>query len=121
MGMTHAEFLTSHRIFGCLKCQTHLTTAEDLISRQFNGQHGKAFLFSRVVNVNFGEAEDRHMTTGMHTVRDIRCDKCRTVLGWKYVSGMCRVVGRRGAAGENGGEAILTVACKSSPAIWPRR
>ncbi|PWN22870.1 yippee-like protein [Microstroma glucosiphilum] len=84
MGMTHAEFLTSHRIFGCLKCQTHLTTAEDLISRQFNGQHGKAFLFSRVVNVNFGEAEDRHMTTGMHTVRDIRCDKCRTVLGWKY-------------------------------------
>lgn len=29
------------------------------------------------------------MTTGMHTVRDIRCDKCRTVLGWKYVSGVC--------------------------------
>lgn len=84
MGMTHAEFLSSNRIFGCMKCHAHLTTIDSLISRQFNGQHGKAFLFDKVVNVNFGEPEDRHMTTGMHTVRDIRCDKCHTILGWKY-------------------------------------
>ncbi|CAO1619714.1 unnamed protein product [Parajaminaea phylloscopi] len=84
MGMTHAEFLASSRVFGCKKCSTHLTTIEALISRQFNGQHGKAYLFDRVVNVNFGEPEDRHMITGLHTVRDIRCDKCHTVLGWRY-------------------------------------
>jgi hypothetical protein len=24
------------------------------------------------------------MTTGMHTVRDIRCAKCGETLGWKY-------------------------------------
>ena len=25
------------------------------------------------------------MTTGLHTVRDISCIKCNTVLGWTYV------------------------------------
>lgn len=24
------------------------------------------------------------MTTGNHTVRDIYCCKCKTILGWKY-------------------------------------
>lgn len=26
------------------------------------------------------------MTTGLHTVRDIHCGKCKQTLGWKYVS-----------------------------------
>ena len=37
------------------------------------------------VNVIEGEAIDRQMTTGNHTVRDIYCCKCGTTLGWKYV------------------------------------
>ena len=37
------------------------------------------------VNIIEGDANDRQMTTGMHTVRDIYCCKCGTVLGWKYV------------------------------------
>ncbi|PPQ63531.1 hypothetical protein CVT24_004759, partial [Panaeolus cyanescens] len=36
------------------------------------------------VNVIEGEPEDRPMTTGTHTVRDIYCCKCSTTLGWKY-------------------------------------
>ncbi|KAG5639301.1 hypothetical protein H0H81_004503 [Sphagnurus paluster] len=39
-------------------------------------------LFS--VNVIEGEPNDRPMTTGNHTVRDIYCCKCGTTLGWKY-------------------------------------
>jgi hypothetical protein len=38
------------------------------------------------VNVVEGEPNDRQMTTGNHTVRDIYCCKCGTILGWKYVS-----------------------------------
>lgn len=38
------------------------------------------------MNIGLGDAEDRHMTTGLHTVRDIRCAKCKSTLGWKYVS-----------------------------------
>ncbi|PWN29661.1 yippee-like protein [Jaminaea rosea] len=85
MGMRHPTFLLSHkRVYGCGTCHSHLSTEECIVSRQFNGQHGKAYLFDQVVNVYFGDAEDRHMTTGMHTVRDIRCRKCAAVLGWKY-------------------------------------
>ena len=38
------------------------------------------------VNVVEGEPDDRPMTTGKHTVRDIYCCKCGTTLGWKYVN-----------------------------------
>lgn len=52
--------------------------------QQFNGQHGRAYLFERAVNTILGPAEDRPMTTGMHTVRDVMCAKCEATLGWKY-------------------------------------
>ena len=38
------------------------------------------------VNIYTGEADDRDMRTGKHTVRDVFCRVCHTVLGWKYVS-----------------------------------
>lgn len=55
-----------------------------MVSRQFNGQHGRAYLFNTVVNIECGEPSDRTMTTGLHTVRDIQCVKCGIILGWKY-------------------------------------
>jgi hypothetical protein len=35
-------------------------------------------------NVSLGDTEDRSMTTGLHTVKDIHCAKCGETLGWKY-------------------------------------
>ncbi|KAF8740657.1 hypothetical protein AX14_007793 [Amanita brunnescens Koide BX004] len=63
-----------------------------MISRAFNGQHGRAYLFDIVVNIIEGEPNDRPMTTGNHTVRDIYCCKCETTLGWKYVRTLVREV-----------------------------
>uniref|UniRef100_R7W3G2 Uncharacterized protein n=1 Tax=Aegilops tauschii TaxID=37682 RepID=R7W3G2_AEGTA len=55
----------------------------------FRCKHGKAYLFDKVVNVVAGESEDdRMMTTGLHTVRDIFCVACGAILGWKYVCNM---------------------------------
>lgn len=65
-------------------CKTHLADFDDIISRNFRGQHGKAFLFSSVVNVRQGEAMERNMTTGRHIVRDIICKQCNETVGWKY-------------------------------------
>ncbi|KAH9812356.1 Yippee/Mis18 [Melampsora americana] len=84
MGLQHREYLSGSRVFGCSKCRTHLATTDNMISRQFNGQHGRAYLFETAVNIKLGEAEDRPMTTGLHTVRDIYCGKCGTTIGWKY-------------------------------------
>lgn len=52
--------------------------------QNFRGQHGKAFLFNSVVNIDAGEASERSMTTGRHVVRDITCRQCKETVGWKY-------------------------------------
>ena len=37
------------------------------------------------VNITLGPKEERLLMTGLHTVADIYCTCCNTVLGWKYV------------------------------------
>ncbi|PWN98430.1 yippee-like protein [Tilletiopsis washingtonensis] len=84
MGLKHPQFLAATQVWGCHKCRTHLAVGESLVSTKFNGQTGRAYLFDQVVNITCGDPEDRHMTTGMHTVRDICCERCGCTLGWKY-------------------------------------
>ncbi|MQL73561.1 hypothetical protein Taro_005921 [Colocasia esculenta] len=63
----------------------------------FNCKHGKAYLFNKIrtqwltcfdffgsVNVSVGQKEERLMMTGVHTVADIFCVGCGSILGWKY-------------------------------------
>ncbi|KAK4479150.1 hypothetical protein RD792_014661 [Penstemon davidsonii] len=82
--------------YTCKHCATHLALARDVISKSFTSRHGKAYLFDKVlyrpniillydsVNVTVGEKEDRMMITGVHTVVDIFCVGCGSILGWKY-------------------------------------
>ncbi|KAH9937460.1 Yippee/Mis18 [Fomitopsis serialis] len=85
MGMSYRRYLNGARIYGCSTCKTHLATIHSMISRvSFPWPHGRAYLFDGVVNVIEGEPNDRVMTTGNHTVRDIYCCKCGQTLGWKY-------------------------------------
>lgn len=42
-------------------------------------------LFFYSVNVTVGVNEDRQMLTGMHTVADIFCVGCGSIVGWRYV------------------------------------
>ncbi|KAE9606174.1 hypothetical protein Lalb_Chr10g0105121 [Lupinus albus] len=74
------------KIYSCKHCRTHLALSEDIVSKSFHSRHGKAYLFSKVVNVSMGEKEDRQMMTGMHTVVDIFCVGCGSIVGWKYES-----------------------------------
>eukprot|EP00842_Homolaphlyctis_polyrhiza_P005423 jgi/Hompol1/5882/HPOL_000181-RA len=89
MGLIFKQFLDSNdagapRVFACLCCKTHLATNDQIISKEFRGQHGQAILFDTVVNIFEGSPENRRMTTGLHIVRDIFCTYCQTVVGWKY-------------------------------------
>jgi len=85
MGMTFRRYLDGgSRIYGCSQCKTHLASLNNMMSKAFTGQHGRAYLFDTVVNIVEGEECNRTMTTGQHTVRDISCIKCDAVLGWKY-------------------------------------
>lgn len=52
--------------------------------QSFHCKHGKAYLFNKVSNVTIGETEDRMMMTGKHTVADIFCVSCGSIVGWRY-------------------------------------
>ncbi|KAI9759945.1 MAG: Intracellular distribution of mitochondria [Chaenotheca gracillima] len=84
MGLSYNVYLNSSRIYGCKSCKTHMANHDDIISRNFRGQHGKAYLFNAVVNITQAEAVERVMTTGKHVVRDIICRQCKETVGWKY-------------------------------------
>ncbi|GAA0141533.1 hypothetical protein Leryth_011643 [Lithospermum erythrorhizon] len=73
-------------VYSCKFCQAHLALTRDIISKSFHCKHGKAYLMDKVVNVTLGEKEERLMMTGMHTVVDIFCVGCGSIIGWKYES-----------------------------------
>ncbi|KAK2430967.1 hypothetical protein P8452_44282 [Trifolium repens] len=74
------------KIYSCKHCRTPLAVFEDIVSKDFQSRHGKAYLFRKVANVSIGESEDRQMITGMHTVADIFCVGCGSHVGWTYVT-----------------------------------
>nr|ACU23549.1 unknown [Glycine max] len=78
--VTHLE----GQIYSCKHCRTHLALYEDIVSKSFHSRHGRAYLFSKVVNVTVGVNEDRQMLTRMHTVADIFCVGCGSIVGWRY-------------------------------------
>ena len=84
MGKLVKTYLDGGRIYTCCKCDVHLALYENIMSKQFQGRHGKAYLFRDCVNVSTGPMEDRILITGVHTVADIYCNSCKTVVGWKY-------------------------------------
>ncbi|CAB4284727.1 unnamed protein product [Prunus armeniaca] len=71
-------------IYSCKHCKTHLALVDDILSKSFHSRHGKAYLFHNVVNVTLGEKEERIMITGLHTVADIFCVSCGSMVGWRY-------------------------------------
>ncbi|BFG36397.1 hypothetical protein CerSpe_226710 [Prunus speciosa] len=71
-------------VYSCKHCKTHLALVDDILSKSFHCRHGKAYLFRNVVNVTLGEKEERIMITGLHTVADIFCVSCGSMVGWRY-------------------------------------
>uniref|UniRef100_A0A4W2HS25 Protein yippee-like n=1 Tax=Bos indicus x Bos taurus TaxID=30522 RepID=A0A4W2HS25_BOBOX len=48
------------------------------------GKTALAFLFNKVVNLQYSEVQDRVILTGCHMVRDVSCKNCNSKLGWIY-------------------------------------
>ena len=53
MGRIFLHHIGGSRLFSCAACDTVLTNRKELISTRFTGATGRAFLFNRVVNLNF--------------------------------------------------------------------
>eukprot|EP00356_Strombidium_inclinatum_P014204 CAMPEP_0170508202 /NCGR_PEP_ID=MMETSP0208-20121228/61578_1 /TAXON_ID=197538 /ORGANISM="Strombidium inclinatum, Strain S3" /LENGTH=182 /DNA_ID=CAMNT_0010790961 /DNA_START=42 /DNA_END=590 /DNA_ORIENTATION=- len=55
------------------------------ISKTFTGGSGKAYLFDKCINIEFGPEKEKSMMTGLHRVRSISCIQCKKEIGWTYV------------------------------------
>jgi len=86
MGRLYKQYLVGEKYYVCSNCKTHLAYHDQIFSKDFQGRHGKAYLFNDCVNIIEGRAEERILKTGMYIVVDIFCATCDLVLGWKYVN-----------------------------------
>ena len=84
MGRLHKRYLEGPRIYACIDCGTHLSTADLIMSKQFHGRGGRAYLFHNAYNFTIGPIERRVLITGLHSVADIFCIGCDTCCGWTY-------------------------------------
>ena len=44
---------------------------------------GRVSLFS--INYKLGKSEQKVLSTGMHTIQDVHCLQCDSLIGWHYV------------------------------------
>jgi hypothetical protein len=86
-------YLSGHTsILRCSRCLAHLCTTAQIVSKGFTGRHGRAYLVSphavgaELPNSLVHKPVERNLVTGMHTVSDISCLLCGTIIGWKYVA-----------------------------------
>ncbi|CAN1260075.1 Putative yippee-like protein Os10g0369500 [Linum perenne] len=86
MGRLFLLEVNGARVFKCKCCNVDFASYEDIVSKEFQGRYGRAYLFRKVVNVSLGASEERNLSSGMHVVNDIYCSSCQQILGWKYVS-----------------------------------
>ena len=88
----------------CVRCATDLCLTSQIISKGFTGRHGRAYLVSAssvagevsqssaspkklsLPNTRIHKAVPRQLVTGAHTVSDVSCAFCGSVIGWKYDS-----------------------------------
>ncbi|KAI7096561.1 hypothetical protein KC340_g14560 [Hortaea werneckii] len=109
---TTDSFLTGHAShLRCARCAADLALSSQIISKGFTGRHGRAYLVAPSasaisaappLNLHTAKAKNaalpnlpntythkpvpRQLVTGAHTVGDISCAQCGSVLGWKYVA-----------------------------------
>ncbi|XP_069875436.1 protein yippee-like 5 [Dipodomys merriami] len=86
MGGIFLDHIGGTHLFSCANCGMILTNRSELISTRFTGATGRlrAFLFNKVVNLQYSEVQDPVMLTGCHMARDVSCKNCNSKLGWIY-------------------------------------
>ncbi|EME42470.1 hypothetical protein DOTSEDRAFT_73338 [Dothistroma septosporum NZE10] len=108
---TNVSYLSGHAShLRCARCLSDLALSTQIISKGFTGRHGRAYLVApstssicpnltslptskakndalpNLPNTYTHKPVSRQLVTGAHTVGDISCAQCGSVLGWKYVS-----------------------------------
>ena len=77
--------LSQPTVYACRCCRTHLASNAEIVSRDFRGNTGDAYLVKDLLNVANGPVERKAMLTGTYLICTTKCNLCKTVIGWKYL------------------------------------
>ncbi|KAK6204560.1 uncharacterized protein RJT21DRAFT_111130 [Scheffersomyces amazonensis] len=73
------------KIITCKGCSSHLCLSSLIISDNFSGSSGPAYLVGNLINIEYDQnPQEKEMRTGFYLVDDIRCHQCKLNLGWYY-------------------------------------
>ncbi|MCJ1327284.1 hypothetical protein MMC10_003952 [Thelotrema lepadinum] len=104
MQSSEAYLNAHHSYLRCGRCSADLCLTSAIVSRGFTGRWGRAYLISAasgingvlgsslaveqaaLPNTNIHKPVSRQLVTGAHTVSDVSCMFCDSILGWKYVA-----------------------------------
>ena len=68
-GQLFKQYLSGEKLYSCSECKSHVADHQNLISKAFQGRHGRAYLFSDVCVAGNGAEE--------WGVCDVVCDRVR--------------------------------------------
>ncbi|KAI5955240.1 hypothetical protein KGF54_001801 [Candida jiufengensis] len=73
------------QIITCKSCSSHLCLSDLILSDNFNGSSGPAYLVDNLINVELNPIiEDTRMKTGLYKINKVKCHQCFNNLGWYY-------------------------------------
>lgn len=92
MGLKYTDFFEDElyevpdvKIITCKGCSSHLCMSSMVVSDNFTGASGAAYLVDRVINVELNPVvQESEMTTGHYLISKAHCHQCKVQLGWKY-------------------------------------
>ena len=92
MGLKNTNFFDNSKyetpdlkIICCKGCSSHLCLSDLIISDQFSGSSGPAYLVDKLINIEYDkQLKETKMRTGVYEINKIRCHQCKFELGWYY-------------------------------------
>lgn len=92
MGLKQTHFFSNSsyeaedtQIIICRTCSTHLCLSSLILSDNFVGSSGPAYLVDKLINYHPDpEAVETKMRTGTYVICNVKCHQCSTKLGWVY-------------------------------------
>lgn len=86
------RLLDESTAYTCKQCGTHIACENDVESKCYQVGQGhftekkRGFLFADACNLKLGERQTETFTTGSYEISWVKCVKCASEIGWKYLS-----------------------------------
>ncbi|KAM7499801.1 hypothetical protein LguiA_024215 [Lonicera macranthoides] len=72
--------------YSCNNCRNQIALPDDLLSKSFWVKSGKAYYFSRAMNIVERQKEENQMfLSGEFSIAEVYCSKCGEELAMKYL------------------------------------